>query len=63
MKRVEKRENPGHGTLHKAGPGLYSLPEELGVRPVQLTQEYKDFTRRMRALTNPIAYLRAIMED
>lgn len=60
--KPDERRNPGPNGLKKVGPGLYSLPDELAVRPAEFTEEYKDFTRRMRALGNPLAYIRAILK-
>lgn len=66
MRPMEPKDNPGNPTssgLVRVGPGLYSLPDELGARPVTLSEEYKQYLKRMWARGNPIAYVRAILKE
>lgn len=46
--------------LMELEPGLYSLPDELKVRPVKISEEYQEHLERMKALMsgNPIKYFR-----
>ena len=47
--------------LKKVGPGMYRLPDELGVRPVEFSEEYKAWIRWVRAtqgLRGFIEYIR-----